>query len=71
MIGGKDGNNQLLMGVTIYHGWCDRAPMGVHHRMGDKVVQDFGLSRKMVAALQAMLVIMFIWPRVKRRNINC
>jgi hypothetical protein len=34
------------MGMTIYHGWYDRAKTVMHHRMGDKVVQDYGLSRK-------------------------
>jgi hypothetical protein len=44
VIGGKDSKKQLVMGVPIYHGWYDRAKMGVHHRMGDKVVQDYRMS---------------------------
>jgi hypothetical protein len=38
VIGGKDGKKQLIMGVPIYHGWYDRAKVGMHHRMGYKVV---------------------------------
>jgi hypothetical protein len=43
------------MGVPIYHGWYDRAQVGMHHRMGDKVVQDYGLSKQAVVALQVGL----------------
>jgi hypothetical protein len=43
------------MGVPTYHGWCDRAKTGMHLRMGDKVVQDYGLSRQAVIALQEMM----------------
>jgi hypothetical protein len=42
VIGGKEGEKQLVMGVPIYHGWYDRAKTGMHHRMGDKVVQEYG-----------------------------
>jgi hypothetical protein len=52
VVGGKEGKKQLVMGVPIYHGWYDRAKTGMHHRMGDKVVQDYGLSRKVVISLQ-------------------
>jgi hypothetical protein len=52
VIGGKDGEKQLVMGLPIYHGWYDQAQTGMHHRMGDKVVQDCGLSRKAAIALQ-------------------
>jgi hypothetical protein len=38
IIGGKDGKKQLIMGVPIYHGWYDRAQVGMHQRMGYKVV---------------------------------
>jgi hypothetical protein len=55
VIGGKDGKHQLTMGVSIYHGWHDRANTGIHHRMGDSVVQDYGLSRKAMIALQEMM----------------
>jgi hypothetical protein len=55
VIGGKDSKKQLVMGVIIYHGWYERANIGMHHRMGDKVVQDYDLSRKAVIALQEML----------------
>jgi hypothetical protein len=43
------------MGVTIYHGWYGRDQVGVHHRMGDKVVQDYGLSKHAVVALEVGL----------------
>jgi hypothetical protein len=55
VIGGKDGKKQLVMGVPIYHGWYDRAQTGMHHCMGDKIVQDYGLSRKAEMALQGLL----------------
>jgi hypothetical protein len=55
VIGGKDGKKQLIMGVPIYHGWYDRAQVGMHHRMGDKVVQDYGLSKQAAVALQVGL----------------
>jgi hypothetical protein len=55
VIGGKEGLKQLVMGVPIYHGWYDRAKTGMHHQIGDKVVQDYGLSRKAVIALQEMM----------------
>jgi hypothetical protein len=53
--GGKDDKKQLVIWVPIYHGWYGRAPAGMHHRMGDKVVQDYRLSKKAVVALQVML----------------
>jgi hypothetical protein len=37
VIGGKDGKKRFIMEVPIYHGWYERAQMGMHHRMGDKV----------------------------------
>jgi hypothetical protein len=55
VIGGNDGKKQLIMGVPIYHGWYDRSQVGMHHRMGDKVVQDYGLSKQAVVALQVGL----------------
>jgi hypothetical protein len=51
VIGGKDCKTQLIMGVPIYHGWYDRAEVGMHHRMGDTVVQDYGLSKQTIVAL--------------------
>jgi hypothetical protein len=39
VIVGKEGEKQLVMGVPIYHGWYDRAKIGMHHRMGYKVVR--------------------------------
>jgi hypothetical protein len=55
VVGGKEGGKQLVMGVPIYHCWYERENTGMHHRMGGKVVQDYGLSRKVVIALQEML----------------
>jgi hypothetical protein len=55
VIGGKDEKKQLVMGVPIYHYWHDRAHTGMYHRMGDKVVQDYGLSRKAAITLQGLL----------------
>jgi hypothetical protein len=53
VIVGKDGKKQLIMGVPIYHGWYARAQVGMHHRMGDNVVHDYGLSKQVVMVLQA------------------
>jgi hypothetical protein len=55
VIGGRDGKMQLVMGVPIYHGWYDRAQTGMHHCMGDKVVQDYDISRKAAIALQVLM----------------
>jgi hypothetical protein len=55
IIGGNDGKKQLVLGAPIYHGWYDRAQVGMHHRMEDKVVKDYGLSREAVVALQVIL----------------
>jgi hypothetical protein len=55
VIGGRDEKMQLAMGVPIYHGWYDRAQTGMHNPMGDKVLQDFVLSRKAASALQGLL----------------
>jgi hypothetical protein len=55
VIRGKDGKKHLIMRVPIYHGWYDRAQVGKHHRMGDKVVQDYRLSHQVVVALEAGL----------------
>jgi hypothetical protein len=46
IIGGKDGKHQLVLGGPIYHGWYDRAQVGMHHTMGDKVVQQNLLERE-------------------------
>jgi hypothetical protein len=43
------------MGVPIYHVWYDRAQVGVHHRMGDKVLQDYGFSKQAVVVLEVGL----------------
>jgi hypothetical protein len=55
IVGGKDGEKQLVLGAPIYHGWYDRAQVGVNHIMGDTVVQDYGLARKAAVAFQKML----------------
>jgi hypothetical protein len=55
IIGGNDGKKQLVIVAPIYHGWYDIAQVVMHQRMGDKVVQDYGLSREAVVALQNLL----------------
>jgi hypothetical protein len=57
VIGGKEGEKQLVMGVRAHLPRLvyDRANTGMHHWIGDKVVQDYGLSRKAVIALQEMM----------------
>jgi hypothetical protein len=55
IIGGKDGNKLLVLGAPVYYCWDDRAQVGMHHRMGDKVVQNYGLSKQAVVALQMVL----------------
>jgi hypothetical protein len=37
------------------HGWYARAQAGMHHRMGDKVVQDCGMSKQAAVALEVAL----------------
>jgi hypothetical protein len=46
---------QLMLGVPIYHGWYNRAHVGVHHRMGDKVERDYVLSLEAAMVLQTLL----------------
>jgi hypothetical protein len=55
VVGGKDGKKQLITGVPNYPGWYDRAQVGMHHQMGDKVLQDYGLSKQAVVALEVGL----------------
>jgi hypothetical protein len=55
IIGGKDGKKQLALEAPIYHVWYDRAQVEMHHRMGDKVVQDYGLYREAAVPLQNIL----------------
>jgi hypothetical protein len=55
VIGGKDGTKKLIMGVPIYHVWYERAQVGMHHLMGDKVLQDYGLSKQAVVASEVGL----------------
>jgi hypothetical protein len=31
IVGGKDGNKKLVLVAPIYHGWYDRAQVGMHH----------------------------------------
>jgi hypothetical protein len=49
------GGKPLVMGVPVYHCWYDRFQVGMHHQMGDTLVQDCGISREDVVALQYML----------------
>jgi hypothetical protein len=55
IIGGKDGKKLLLIGAPVYHGWYDRAQVGMHYHMGDKAVQNYGLSKQAVMPLQVVL----------------
>jgi hypothetical protein len=55
VIGGRDGKRQFVMGVPIYHGLYDLEQTGMHHRMGYKVVQYYGLSGKAAIALKGSL----------------
>jgi hypothetical protein len=55
VIGGKNGKHKLVMGVSIYLGRYDRAQMGMHHWMGEKVVHDYRLSKNALIALQEIL----------------
>jgi hypothetical protein len=45
IVGGKDGKRFVSMDAPIYSDFFGRFQAGMHNRMGDKVVQDFGLSR--------------------------
>jgi hypothetical protein len=55
IIGRKDGKTWIVPGASVYHGWYDRAQVGMHHRMVDKVVHHYGLSKQDVMALQVIL----------------
>jgi hypothetical protein len=51
VIGGKDGKKQLIMGVPIYLVWSSPS-WNASLIWRDKVVQDYGLSKKAAVALQ-------------------
>jgi hypothetical protein len=55
IIRGKYGKKLLVLGAPVYHEWYDRAQVGMHHRMGDNVAQNYGLSKQAVATLQVVL----------------
>jgi hypothetical protein len=46
VIGGKESKKQLMMGVPICYVWHDIAQVGMHHRIGDKIMQDYDLSKR-------------------------
>jgi hypothetical protein len=53
IIGGKDGNKQLVLRAPIYQGWYNRSQVGMHHRM--KAVQDYGFPQEAVVVLHVLL----------------
>jgi hypothetical protein len=55
IVGGRDGKKFVSMDALIYSELCGRFQAGMHNRMGDKVVQDFGLSRGVMQKFQEVM----------------
>jgi hypothetical protein len=53
--GGRDGKRFVYMDAPIYYEFFGRFQAGMHNRMGDKVVQDFGLSRGIMQKFQEVM----------------
>jgi hypothetical protein len=45
IVGGRDGKRCVTMDAPIYSKFFGHFQSSMHNRMGEKVVQDFGLSR--------------------------
>jgi hypothetical protein len=55
IVGGRDGKKFVSIEAPMYSEFFGRFQAGMHNRMGDKVVQDFGLSRGVVQKLQEVM----------------
>jgi hypothetical protein len=55
IVGGRDGKKFVSMEAPIYSEFFGRFQAGMHNRMGDKVVQDFGLSRGVMQKFQEVM----------------
>jgi hypothetical protein len=55
IVGGRDGKSFVSMDAPIYSEFLGRFQAGMHNRMGDKVVQDFGLSRGIMQKFQEVM----------------
>jgi hypothetical protein len=55
IVGGRDGKRFVSMDAPIYSDFCGRFQAGMYNRIGDKVVQDFGLSRGIMQKFQEVM----------------
>jgi hypothetical protein len=55
ILGGRDGKRFVSMDAPIYSDFFGRSQAGMHNRMGDKLVQDFGLSRGIMQKFQDVM----------------
>jgi hypothetical protein len=55
IVGGRDGKRFVSMDAPIYSDLFGRFQAGTHNRMGDKVVQYFGLSRGIMQKFQEVM----------------
>jgi hypothetical protein len=55
IVGGRDGKRFISMYAPIYSEFFGRFQAGMHNRMGDKVVQYFGLSRGIMQKFQEVM----------------
>jgi hypothetical protein len=55
IVRGRDGKYFVTTDAPIYSEFFGRFQAGMHNRMGDKVVQDFGFSRGIVQKLQEVM----------------
>jgi hypothetical protein len=55
IVGGRDGKQFVSMDASVYSDFFGRFQAGMHNRMGDRVVQDFGLSRGSMQKFQEVV----------------
>jgi hypothetical protein len=55
IVGGRDGKRFVSVDAPIYSDFFGRFQAGIHNRMGDKVVQYFGLSRGIMQKFQEVM----------------
>jgi hypothetical protein len=66
IFGGRYGKKFVSMDAPIYSEFFGRFQAGMHNRMGDKVVQDFGLSRGVMQKFQEVMEGEWIGAEIRR-----
>jgi hypothetical protein len=68
VVGGRDRKRFVSMNSPIYSQSFGRFKAGMHNRMGDKMVQDFGLSRGIMQKFQEVMECEWIQAGVFRER---